>query len=106
MAVRGAKWTLVSGSSAVAVDARDLPTQPGPRDLPLPLDRALRDTDGRSGLSHREPAEEPELDDLPLPGVERAQARERLVEDDEIESFGSGRLRKGVEIVHGHQRGA
>lgn len=53
---------------------RHLPPEPRPGELPVPLDRASRRPDHRSGFFHRQPAEEPEFDDAGLPGIQRAEA--------------------------------
>src|SRR5688572_7874348 len=86
-------------------DTGNLAAQPGARELPLALDRALGDADEGGRFFHGQATEEPQLHDLSLARVERGETGERVVEDDQIDVLGHG-LRQVVQIVHGHERPA
>ena len=61
-----------------------LAVQPGPRQRPVTFHRDRGDVQHRGGFVHRQPAEEPQLHEARLPGVEPGELVEGRIESDDV----------------------
>ena len=82
---------LVDVAPARGVHAESSRGEPRARDGPVPLDRGGGDVHRLGGLLDGQAAEEAQLDEPRLLGVDRLEPLQRLVEGDEIDAAGCRR---------------
>src|SRR6185436_5949276 len=92
------RWSGSSSRASGRRTAAQLAEEPGLGRVPVALDRRRRRAHHLGGLLDGEAAEEAQLDDARLVGVERLELAERVVEVDQVDAR---RLDAGVDVLDG-----